>query len=135
MKAVRYYHDNVLGQIFTAQEWDKLRQSVIDAENAFSKDWDTYKKVQAEKLWGKLMQSAKSNETQLRMMGETLEQFLSRQKNMDDESRDRECLRALFVLNPQDHMQNIENNKEKLCSDVCQWIFEHDKNGEDDAVD
>ncbi|EFZ01753.2 NACHT and WD40 domain protein [Metarhizium robertsii ARSEF 23] len=127
MKAVRYYHDNVLGQIFTAQEWDKLRQSVIDAENAFSKDWDTYKKVQAEQLWGKLMQSAKNSETQLRMMGETLEQFLSRQKNMDDESRDRECLRALFVLNPQDHMQNIENNKEKLCSDVCQWIFKHDK--------
>ncbi|KID98867.1 NACHT and WD40 domain protein, partial [Metarhizium majus ARSEF 297] len=138
MKAVRYYHDNVLGQIFTAQEWDKLRQSVIDAENAFSKDWDTYKKVQAEQLWGELMQSAKNSETQLRMMGETLEQFLSRQKNMDDESRDRECLRALFVLNPQDHMQNIENNKEKLCSDVCQWIFKHDnssRNGEDDAVD
>lgn len=127
MKAVRYYHDNVLGQILTAHEWDKLRQSVIDAENAFSKDWDTYKKVQAEQLWGELMQSAKNSETQLRMMGETLEQFLSRQKNMDDESRDRECLRALFVLNPQDHMQNIENNKEKLCSDVCQWIFKHDK--------
>ncbi|KAH0599986.1 hypothetical protein MHUMG1_02777 [Metarhizium humberi] len=138
MKAVRYYHDNVLGQIFTAQEWDKLRQSVIDTENAFSKDWDTYKKVQAEQLWGKLMQSAKNSEAQLRMMGETLEQFLSRQKNMDEESRDRECLRALFVLNPQDHMQNIENNKEKLCSDVCQWIFKHDnssRNGEDDAVD
>lgn len=47
MKTVCYYYDNIFRQLLKNEDWVRAQQAVVDAENAFSIQWDTYKKVQA----------------------------------------------------------------------------------------
>jgi hypothetical protein len=138
MKSVCYYYRNQIVNLFRQlgkiDDWNGARQAVVDAENAFSEDWNRYKKVQASDLWGKLVDSAKTTEAQLRDIGQTLREFIAQQydlialrKKMRLEDKDNKCLQALRLVDPRDDMTKIEKDKGGLYHDVCKWILEHEK--------
>ena len=46
---------------------------------------------------------------------------------MQTDNENEKCLRDLRIVNPQDDMERIEKEKEKLLDDAYEWIFEDEK--------
>ncbi|RYP20807.1 hypothetical protein DL767_009392 [Monosporascus sp. MG133] len=52
-----------------------------------------------------------------------LQDFIALQTTMRTDDENMACLRALYVVNPQDDMARIEGNKDKLLYDAYEWIL------------
>ncbi|RYO78031.1 hypothetical protein DL764_010155 [Monosporascus ibericus] len=62
-------------------------------------------------------------ETRLGDIHQTLQDFIALQTTMRTDDENMACLRALYVVNPQDDMARIEGNKDKLLYDAYEWIL------------
>ena len=65
-------------------------------------------------------------EKQLGGIHQDLRDFIDQQQKIQADSENKECLRDLRVVNPQDDMQRIEDEKEELFDDAYNWIVEND---------
>ena len=65
-------------------------------------------------------------EKQLGGIHQDLRDFIDQQQKIQADSENKECLRDLRVVNPQDDMQRIEDEKEELFDDAYKWIVEND---------
>lgn len=57
---------------------------------------------------------------------QTVKDLVALQQRLSDDRDTTECLRELFVVNPQDDMERIENKKDKLLPGACDWILDTD---------
>ncbi|OAA39041.1 Pfs, NACHT and WD domain protein [Beauveria brongniartii RCEF 3172] len=95
--SVCYYYSNPFRQLYDNVDWAGSKKAVEDAECVFSKDWDCYKKVEARNLWQDI--------------GQTLQNYVSQQNARLLTHENREYLQALWIGDPQDEMNDIEDKK------------------------
>ncbi|KAM3426734.1 hypothetical protein MY4824_009843 [Beauveria thailandica] len=109
--SVCYYYSNPFRQLYDHVDWAGSKKAVEDAECVFSKDWDCYKKVEARNLWEDI--------------GQTLQNYVSQQNARLLTHENREYLQALWVGDPQDEMNDIEDKKGALYDNMCEWMLSH----------
>jgi N-terminal domain of NWD NACHT-NTPase/NACHT domain len=107
--------------------WDDDIQSVKNAEDTLLKDWEKYNKIKAEELSTHLVELTSRTEGLLGDIRQDLREFIDQQQKIQAESTNKECLRDLRVVNPQDDMNRIEDEKEELVFDAYKWILEDKK--------
>ncbi|KAL2133700.1 hypothetical protein VTI74DRAFT_1876 [Chaetomium olivicolor] len=105
-------------------DWDGYLEAVQTAEADLLKDWDKFDKVKAESLRSELVKRAKRMEELLEAIGQDIRNFIALQKEMRRDDEDAECLRDLFVVDPQDDMKKIERNKDALLDEAYKWILD-----------
>ncbi|KAF3076958.1 hypothetical protein CFAM422_000570 [Trichoderma lentiforme] len=103
--------------------WENDYKSIRDAEDALRHDLDQYIKVQGKTMLEGLLGRAKGMVELLGDLRQTLQDIVIHQKSNLDE-RNKQCLRDLFVVDPQDDMKKIEKNKDTLLSEANNWIFQ-----------
>ncbi|KAM3551036.1 hypothetical protein MY1884_007938 [Beauveria asiatica] len=109
--SVCYYYSNPFRQLYDNVDWAGSKKAVEDAECVFSKDWDFYKKVEARNLWQDI--------------GQTLQNYVSQQNARLLTHENREYLQALWVGDPQDEINDIEDKKGGLYDNMCEWMLSH----------
>lgn len=110
-------------------DWESLLQTVINAEEHLCSSWDQYMKLENKSLMAQLVEHGKETESQLGNIQETLEEFVSLQRQMRLEDEDKKCLRDLRVVDPYVHMDEIEEKKDNLLGDAYKWILDTDEYG------
>ncbi|KAL7797842.1 WD40-repeat-containing domain protein [Trichoderma afarasin] len=103
--------------------WENDYKSIRDAEDVLRHDLDQYIKVQGKTMLEGLLGRAKGMVELLGDLRQTLQDIVIHQKSNLDE-RNKQCLRDLFVVDPQDDMKKIEKNKDTLLSEANNWIFQ-----------
>ena len=128
MKSICSYYRNQYKEFFLnlvdLKGWDGARTNVTTAENTLKEDWEQYNLVQVDDRWGTLINHTEKMQTQLGVIGETLEEFI---KKMQGDKKRNKCLQALCYTDPQDDMQGILKKKEDLFEGAYEWIFEDER--------
>ncbi|KAM3470258.1 hypothetical protein MY5147_006525 [Beauveria neobassiana] len=105
-------------------DWDAYLKTVIDAEGAVLKDWAQYDQCHAHDSREKLVKCAEGMESVLQAIRHDIRDFIALQKGMRRDTEDEECLRDLFVVDPQDDMKKIEKKKDKLLNEAYKWVLD-----------
>ncbi|KAL7919851.1 WD40-repeat-containing domain protein [Trichoderma austrokoningii] len=127
MKSVCSYYRHqgyeFLRNLANLNHWDDDIQTVRAAEDVLRNDMDQYIKIKEGDTLGQLLQSAKETSELLGDLHQTLQDLVIFQKSNVDE-KNKQCLRDLFVVDPQDDMKKIERNKDTMLSEANEWIFQ-----------
>lgn len=127
MKSVCSYYRHrgyeFLQDLANWNHWDDDIKTIGAAEDTLRNDLDQYINVQGKDMLGRLFRHATKMNDELGSFHQTLQDFLFFQKSNVDE-KNRQCLRDLFVVDPQDDMKKIEKNKDTLLSEANEWIFQ-----------
>ncbi len=127
MKSICSYYRNlvlvVLRGLTNWDDWDGDLQTVTDAEAAVQTASDVYNGQHAKEALGQLVRHAEGMEARLGDIGQTLQDFMIQQKDMHMDDKDTQCLQDLRVVDPQDDMKKIVNNKDDLLDDAYKWIL------------
>ncbi|KAI1737775.1 WD40-repeat-containing domain protein [Xylaria scruposa] len=118
-QSVRFFRD--MGKL---DDWKGNIQHVKDVETAVREFMDQYYQEQTKADLNKLSENAYTLTVQLGNIQKDIRSFIMEQKAASREKDDSECRRELRVVDPQDDMTRIENNKDPLLDDAYKWIFE-----------
>ncbi|PTB57547.1 hypothetical protein M431DRAFT_479145 [Trichoderma harzianum CBS 226.95] len=120
-----YRHQGLqfLRELANLNSWENDYKAIRDAEGVIRHDLDQYIKVQGKTMLEELLGRAKGMVELLGDLRQTLQDIVIYQKSNLDE-RNKQCLRDLFVVDPQDDMKKIEKNKDTLLSEANNWIFQ-----------
>ncbi|EHK47241.1 hypothetical protein TRIATDRAFT_217787 [Trichoderma atroviride IMI 206040] len=127
MKSVCSYYRHrgyeFLQDLANWNHWDDDIKTIRAAEDSLRNDLEQYINVQGKDMLGRLFRHATKMNDELGSFHQTLQDFLIFQKSNVDE-KNKQCLRDLFVVDPQDDMKKIEKNKDALLSEANEWIFQ-----------
>jgi hypothetical protein len=104
--------------------WGSLLNAVIDAETSLVKDSDAYERLNSNNCLGQLVKRAEEMEALLGDIHQDIRQFIEHQKLMQMDEKDKNCFKDLFLIDPQDDMDNIENKKDVLLDNAFRWILD-----------
>ncbi|KAL2137705.1 hypothetical protein VTI28DRAFT_8513 [Corynascus sepedonium] len=128
MKSVCSYYRHQAFEFLRAlanwDDWDGYLEAVIYAEKCLLDDWGQFDKIKARNLQHELSKRTKRIEELLETIGQDIQTFIALQKEMRRDDEDAECLRHLFVVDPQDDIKKIERNKDPLVDGAYKWIFD-----------
>lgn len=128
MKSVCYYRSRSLAVLRGLANWDDWNgdlKRVKAAETTVESMSVQYHREYEESSLRRLVNSGEKMETLLDGIHKDLRDFMALQKNARIDDQDTECLRALFVLDPQDDMDLIQTvQKEDLFDNAHKWIFD-----------
>ncbi|EAU29406.1 predicted protein [Aspergillus terreus NIH2624] len=124
-----YRHQGLvfLRSLVRLDDWDGDVQEVITAEKALMGDWATYDRLKAQKMTSDLLRVDTDIRDLLGDIRETLWNFTEKQVKHRTEDENFTCVRDLRIVNPQDDMRRIENEKEKVLKEVYEWILEDEE--------
>ncbi len=74
-----------------------------------------------------LLKHGEDTESRLGDIHQTLQEFVTLQKHMNRDDEDKQCLRDLFLVDPQDDMEKIERKKDTLLDGSYEWILSTDE--------
>ncbi|KKO96923.1 hypothetical protein THAR02_10976 [Trichoderma harzianum] len=120
-----YRHQGLqfLRELANLDSWENDYKTIRDAEDVLRHDIDQCIKVKGGTTLEELLGRAKGMFELLGDLRQTLQDIVMYQKNNLDEMN-KQCLRDLFVVDPQDDMKKIEKNKDTLLSEANNWIFQ-----------
>ncbi|KAL5344830.1 hypothetical protein ACLOAV_010227 [Pseudogymnoascus australis] len=131
MKSVCSYYKRqglvFLQSLMIQDKWTEDLKSVRAAEEELLKDWKKYDMAKASKVRGELLDLTKRRENQLRIIHQDLREFIDQQRKIQADGENKECLRDLRIVNPQDDMERIEGEKEELFDGAYKWFLEDDR--------
>jgi len=137
MKSVYSYYRNqglvflrgLFRSLANLDDWDGDLKTVTDAEASLLNDWDMYDRLATRSLGSslrnELVRCGDGVQSLLNSIHQTLSDYIALQKGQADD-RNAECLRSLYVVNPQDDMARIESNKDELLYGTYEWISRTD---------
>ncbi|KAK3298813.1 uncharacterized protein B0H64DRAFT_371246 [Chaetomium fimeti] len=105
-------------------DWDGYLNAVQDAEKYLLDDWGQLDKIIAGTLRRELNDRAKRMENLLETISQDIRDFIALQKEMRRDGEDTKCLQQLFVVDPQDDMEKIEQKKDVLLHEAYKWILD-----------
>ncbi|KAK4139138.1 uncharacterized protein C8A04DRAFT_40952 [Dichotomopilus funicola] len=127
MKSVCSYYRNqglvFLRGMLNLDDWDGDLKSVTDAEAIVQNDTAQFFQGQTRTFLGDLVSCAKGMEAQLGDVHQTLQDFISLQKDARRDDIEAACRRDLRVVDPQHDMERIEKSKDELLDDAFKWIL------------
>jgi hypothetical protein len=113
MKSICLYYRKqglvFLKNMISLNDWDGDLKLVTDGETNVRNDADQYYQEQTRAFLGTL--------------GKNIKDFISFQKDIHRDNNVSVFRRDLRVVDPQDDMERIEKNKDKLLDDAYNWIF------------
>lgn len=131
MKSVCSYYKHqglvFLRGLTSLDNWDDDLGSVKTAEKELLDDWERYDRARASMISDKLVELTQNMEKQLGDIHQDLQDFIGQQQKLQEDSENKNCLRDLRVVNPQDDMKRIEDEKEELFDEAYKWILKDDK--------
>ncbi|KAJ6439240.1 Vegetative incompatibility protein HET-E-1 [Purpureocillium lavendulum] len=104
-------------------DWDADLKIVTDAEATLQRDSDQYNRLEERNTLEKLVESGKGIEASLGDIRQDIRELIASQKTARSNDEGEKCLQALFVINPQDHMTRIEDEKDKLLYEAYEWML------------
>ncbi|KAH6627716.1 hypothetical protein F5144DRAFT_653037 [Chaetomium tenue] len=127
MKSVCSYHHNqvrvFLRGMLNLDDWDGDLKGVTDAEAIVQNDTAQFFQEQTKISLGKLAEHAEGMERRLGGVHQTLQDFISLQKDAYRDEIESACRRDLRVVDPQYDMERIEKSKDELLDDAYKWIL------------
>ncbi|PNP46434.1 hypothetical protein THARTR1_10756 [Trichoderma harzianum] len=127
MKSICFYYRHqglqFLRELVNLDNLENNYKTLRDAEDVLRYDLDQYIKLKGKTTLEELLGRANGIVELLGDLRQTLQDNVIYQKSNLDE-RNKECLRDLFVVDPQDDMKKIEKNKDTLLSQANNWIFQ-----------
>lgn len=128
IKSIYSYYRNQFLVFFRGtlnlDDWDSERKRVTDAEDIIREDTAQYFQEQTKARLGELVEHGERIETHLGDIQNTLQDFISMQKDIHRDDMEAACRRDLRVVDPQDDMQRIEKDKDELLDDAYRWILD-----------
>ncbi|KAJ9131101.1 Vegetative incompatibility protein HET-E-1 [Pleurostoma richardsiae] len=128
MKSVRSYYRNstlvFLRGLANLDDWDSDLKRITDAEDDVKADSDQFVRQHTRKALAALMKNSIEMKEQLGDICQTLQDLMTAQKEARRDDIEMACRRDLRVLDPQDDMDRIEKNKDKLFDDAYRWVFD-----------
>lgn len=130
MRAVHSYYRsqglNFLLQAWNYDGWDDALTEIKERENTLMNDWGTYDRARAALVRSELLSLTEKIADHVADIRQTLKDHFDRQNKRYRDKEVNKLLSDLCVVNPQDDVKRIENEKEKLTEDSYKWIFEND---------
>lgn len=127
MKSVCSYYRNqglvFLRGMLSLDDWDGDLKLVTDAETIVRNDAAQYYQDQTKAFLGELVTHAEGTETRLGDIHQSLQVFISSQKDARRDKIESDCRRDLRVVDPQNDMARIEKSKDELLEDAYKWIL------------
>ncbi|CAK7214687.1 hypothetical protein SEUCBS140593_002265 [Sporothrix eucalyptigena] len=128
MKSVCSYHRNLglafLRGLANIDDWDGDLSGVTDAEATIERLSGQYHREYEKSSLYQLVVQGKEAQILLGDIRKDLREYIAQQQMIQDKSDNRECLRALFAVDPQSDMGTIESKKDDLLDDVYKWILD-----------
>lgn len=127
MKSVCSYYRNqglvFLRGMLSLDDWDGDLKLVTDAETTVRNDTAQYYQERTKTFLGELVTHAEGIETRLGDIYQSLQVFISSQKDARRDDIEAACRRDLYIVDPQYDVERIEKNKDELLDDVYEWIL------------
>ncbi|KAL1908384.1 hypothetical protein Sste5344_005912 [Sporothrix stenoceras] len=127
MKSVRSYHRNlglvILRGLANMDDWDGDLSGVTDAEATIKRLSVQYHQEYEKSCLYQLVVQGKEARTLLGDIRKDIRELIAQQQTIQEKSENRECLRALFAVDPQSDMGTIESKKGDLLYDAYKWIL------------
>ncbi|KAN0075185.1 hypothetical protein V8E54_007796 [Elaphomyces granulatus] len=141
VKTVCSYYRNrwlaLLRDIIKLDNWDGGLQGVERAEKIFEQDLNVYINQEIGSNLQELVKIAKGKEVELRQelvflrdLNQALQDRVTQEKERVSQKKEKEnkdCLQALYVIDPTVEIKAIENKKEPLLRDLYEWILISDQ--------
>ncbi|KAN0075631.1 WD40-repeat-containing domain protein [Elaphomyces granulatus] len=141
VKTVCSYYRNrwlaLLRDIIKLDNWDGGLQGVERAEKIFEQDLNVYINQEIGSNLQELVKIAKGKEVELRQelvllrdINQALQDRVSQENERVSQKKEKEnkdCLQALYVIDPTVEIKAIENKKEPLLRDLYEWILISDQ--------
>ena len=132
VKSVCSYYRNrslaVLRDVIKLDDWDGSLQGIQGAEKALERDSKIYNNQKVRSTLQTLAETAKDREMELLQgINQTLQDQASQQMDIMIREENRECLRALCVIDPEVEIREIEGRKDSLLQDSYGWILTCDE--------
>lgn len=128
MKSVCSYYRNqgvvALRSLVVWDNWEGDLTEVTDAEAVVETLSAQYYREYGKEGLRQLVARGQEAQSLLGNIHQTLQDFITQQKDNDRDNLDTECLRDLRVVDPEDDMKRIENRKDKLLEDAYKWILD-----------
>ncbi|KAL1889912.1 hypothetical protein Sste5346_008639 [Sporothrix stenoceras] len=128
MKSVCSYHRNsglvVLRGLANMDDWDGDLSGVTDAEAAVERLSVQYHREYEKSFLYRLVIQGKDAQILLGDIRKDLRESIAQQQKIQEKGDNRECLRALFAVDPQSDMGTIESKKDDLLDDAYKWILD-----------
>ncbi|RYP09139.1 hypothetical protein DL764_001466 [Monosporascus ibericus] len=127
IKSIYSYHHNQFLVFFPGtlhlDDWDSELKRITDLEDIIRKDTAQYFQEHTKSRLEELAKYGERIETRLGDIHKTLQDFISMQKDIHKDDMEAACLRDLRVVDPQDDMQRIEENKDELLNNTYKWML------------
>ncbi|KAJ6096484.1 hypothetical protein N7486_007230 [Penicillium sp. IBT 16267x] len=101
-----------------------LPDDVKNAEDAIQKDSDQYCTLFSKDALGKIVKQGQEQHTILGDFHQTLQDYISSQKTIRQDDQDANCLRELYVVDPQSVAETINGRNDKLLRAAYDWILD-----------
>lgn len=127
IESVCSYYQNrgfaFLRDMVKLDDWTGTVQSLKDAEASVQRDVDTHVAQEMRMSLNKVAEEAENRRTQLGQIHQTLQDFISMQKDIYRDDAEAACRKDLRVVDPQHDMQRIEKDKGGLLPIAYEWIL------------
>ncbi|KAJ4297183.1 hypothetical protein N0V88_004101 [Collariella sp. IMI 366227] len=128
MKSICSYYCNqgyiFLRGLLSLDDWDGDLKGVTDTEAIVQNNIAQFFQEETRTFLGKVASHARGMETRLGDIHQTLQEFISSQKDAHRQDIESACRRDLRVIDPQHDIERIEKSKEDLLDDVYKWILD-----------
>jgi len=130
MRAVHSYYRNqgwnFFLQAWNFDDWDGALANIDNLEKTLVNDWGTYDRARAASVRSEHLDITKKIEDHVADIRQTLKGHFDQQNKRYRDKEVNRLLSDLCVVNPQDDVKRIENEKEDLVEDCYKWILEDD---------
>ncbi|KAI1349742.1 WD40-repeat-containing domain protein [Xylaria sp. FL0043] len=118
-QGARFLHD-----IVSSNDWEGDINIIKQAETTLRGDIDQYYQEQTKASLNKLTDNSSKLLNLLGNIRQDIQSFILQQKVATRDQIESDCRKDLRVVDPEDDMKRIENNKDELLDDAYRWIFD-----------
>lgn len=127
MKSVCSYYKNqgwvFLRSLINVDAWDEQIAGVKAAEDAVKQDSEQYHNIEGQKLMRSMAENAQATQETLGDFHHTLQDYIAEQRQNHQDGELGDCLRDLFVNDPEAQMATKLSTGDKLLPDSYNWIL------------
>ncbi|KKF92354.1 Vegetative incompatibility protein HET-E-1 [Ceratocystis platani] len=129
IRSICLYHRNqaatVLRDVFLIDNWAEKLSDIEKAERSVQYYMEQYNSQESQLKMDKLNNTAAALQASLGNIYAEIQSQAKHQTKTQEDDKDQQCLRDLFVTNPHKDKKNIEDKKGGLLKDSYKWILEH----------
>lgn len=128
MKSVCSYYKNqgwvFIRNLIYLDGWDGQLEGIKDAETVLKQDSEQFYTVEGQDLLRNLAQNAQTTQDTLGDFHQTLQAYITDQRQKSHDDQFDQCLKDLYVTDPQAQMSTIQGKNDSLVPEVYKWVLQ-----------